>query len=111
MVSTYLSRALSNVRLNPPKNPAWVALLDWGGRAERGREREGDDTGQDDRDDDRDGELLVEGAGDAADEGDRDEDRAENDDDGDQGAAELADGAIGGDACRGVFILPDGFDG
>ncbi len=64
-------------------------------RGQGRREGQGDHPGEDHGDGDGDGELLVEGAGHAAEEGDRQEHRAEHQDDGDQRPGQFRHGLFG----------------
>ena len=78
--------------------------------AQRGREGQGHEARDDDRDGDGDGELTVEGAGDAAEEGDRQENRDEHEHDRDNRAADLAHGGDGGVERRHALLMHEALD-
>ncbi len=79
-------------------------------RAERGGERQRDDSGDDHREHDRHGELLVHLSRDTAHERDRDEHRAEHGDDRDQRTSHLLHRSVGSHARRDFVLRHDALD-
>ena len=79
-------------------------------RAQGRRERERDDAGQRDRDGHGDGELLIELAGDAAEERDRNEHRTEHQHDGHDGTGDLAHRFDGGFLRRHLVVPHQALD-
>jgi hypothetical protein len=87
--------ALVDAVLHPGDDAARLLAMAQDQRAECRRERQGVDGRDHHRHRHRDGELLVELAGDARDEGGRDEDRQQHQGDGDDGGGDLAHRLLG----------------